>query len=58
MRRAVQRDVHIAAPGVVDVDIGELGEHPEHARPRGAARAERIEPGVAHAPAEQQPMIG
>ena len=58
MRRAVHRDVHIAAPSVVDVDIGELREHPEHARPRGAARAERVEPRVAHAPAEQQSMIG
>jgi hypothetical protein len=58
VRRAVHRDVHVAAPGVVDGGVRELREHLQHARAGGATGAERVEPGIAHAPAEEQAVVG
>ena len=52
------RDVHVAAPDVVEPHAGELREHPPHARAGGLAGVARVDPRVAHPPAEQQPVVG
>jgi hypothetical protein len=58
VRSAIERDVDVAPPGVVDAHVLQLREHGEHARAGCARGIERAEPGVVHAPAEQQSVIG
>src|SRR5262245_28551883 len=57
VRRAIERDVEIAAPGIVDARVGELRKDAHQALARAPRRA-RVETRIAHAPAEQQPVVG
>ncbi len=58
MRGAIERNVDVPAPGVLDAHPLELRKHPQHPGAGGARRVEGAEPGVVHTPAEEQPVIG
>jgi len=58
MRSAIERDVDLPAPGVVDAHVLQLRKRGEHAHAGGARGIEGAEPGVVHPPAEQQAVIG
>ena len=57
MRRHVQRDVHEAAPGVLDAQVGQLRKHLQHAAADARDQVARRHARVAVAAAEQQAVV-
>src|SRR5688572_21086638 len=57
MRRAVQRDVEVAAPGVFNARFGKLRKYLGDAGPEDACRIEWIDARVTHSTTEQQAVV-
>ncbi len=56
--RAVHRDVDVSAPHVIQPHVRELREYSQHPCARRPSSVMLVDAGVAHAPAEQQPVVG